>query len=360
MAKLKNYYKILEIPAFADGDTIKAAYRKLARQFHPDVNPSHEEKFKLINEAYETLGSSNKKMLYDESLRVLLGRDTSSVQKTYKTEKPASPKTEPPKSDSTPINDLFENFIKKGFQSASDTDKGKKSTSSSPPPRAKSTAQRKPEQEPIFRTAKESAGSGTPKRGQDVTVDTIITPKEAEEGVVKTVHVQHNDVCKRCSGSGKVSGSVCSSCNGSKMLVRTKKIDVRVPSGVKQGSKVRVAGEGGRGQGNGENGDLFLSIKIEVDPSLRVEGMDVHSEMTITLPEAALGKEVQVPTLHGPVKLTIPPLTSSGKTLRLKEQGVHNGALKGDHFVTVRIVSPRHLSAEEKALYEQLARLQQD
>jgi molecular chaperone DnaJ len=258
MPIFKNYYQILGVDAFAEPDAVKAAFRKLARRYHPDLNAGNaqaEEKFKEINEAYEVLSNAEKRALHDMTLKAMNGLGAAKVNTKKYTEAAASkgkantpapeskkPKEAPPpaeskkqspgneegkqnKSTSTPINELFETFLKKGFSdqnAKADGDEGifrkKKEADKNPPP-----SQEKP------------------KRGEDVVVKTAITPQEATDGVVKTVNVQHNEICRRCSGTGKVNGSACSACNGDKILVRHKKIDVRIPSGVKNGSRVRVA-----------------------------------------------------------------------------------------------------------------------
>jgi molecular chaperone DnaJ len=126
---------------------------------------------------------------------------------------------------------------------------------------------------------------------------------------------------------------------------------------VKNGSRVRVAKEGGRGAGGAESGDLFLQIEISYDPSLRIEGLDVYGEVALSITDAVLGGELDVPTLGGPVKMTIPPGTQTGKVFRLKDRGVQSGMAKGDHFVTVVVVTPENLTARERELYQELARL---
>ncbi len=203
-------------------------------------------------------------------------------------------------------------------------------------------------------------GQQVNRRGEDVTVETQVLPQEAEHGVVKTVNVQHNEICKRCSGTGKLNGAICQQCVGEKILIKLKKIDVRIPGGVKNGSKVRVAGEGGRGSGGGESGDLFLVIKISVDPSLRVEGQHVYSELMLQVHTLVLGAKINVPTINGPVSMTIPACTPVGKTFRLKEMGVQTTAGKGDHFVTVQVQLPQSFSAKEQELYRELQKLHPD
>lgn len=368
MANFKNYYQILGLEPFADADAVKSAFRKLARQHHPDLNAGNrqaEERFKAINEAYEVLSNPDKRAMHDASLQAMQGGSSAAGKAAYKKQagqaQPKSKATPPPpaekkaKSEPQPekkanpepdkqakgttssINDLFESFLKKGFQE---------------------NANKSDNEDGIFRNRKEPGKSQEkPKRGEDVVVKTAITMQESTEGVVKTVNVQHNEICRRCSGTGKVNGSVCLGCNGEKILIRLKKIDVRIPAGVKNGSRVRVAKEGGRGQGGAENGDLFLQIELGYDPDLRIEGIDVYGEVAISVTDAVLGAEIEVSTLNGPVKMTIPAGTQTEKVFRLKERGVQSGLSKGDHFVSVVVVVPDNLSVREKELYQELARL---
>jgi DnaJ-class molecular chaperone len=379
MATFKNYYQVLGLETFAEAEEIKAAFRKLARQHHPDLNANNrqaEEKFKELNEAYDVLSNPDKKAMHDVALQAKLGISGKAAAKTQaakakaytesppsggakaKGEQAAGSKTDGAKTSAKegaksgdkagkgggiPINELFESFMKKGS--------GDGASGRSEP------------EEGIFRSQREAQGNdkGDKKekhqRGEDVVVKTAITPPEAQEGVVKTVNVQHNELCRRCSGTGKVNGAVCTACNGEKINIRLKKIDVRIPAGVKNGSRVRVAREGGRGRGGAESGDLFLQIEISYDPTLRIEGLDVHGEAVVSVTDAVLGAEIDVQTLNGPVKMTVPPGTQNGKVLRLKERGVQSGAAKGDHFVTVVVQIPENLSARERELYQELARL---
>lgn len=367
MGIFKNYYQILGIEPSADFEAVKAAYRKLARQHHPDLNTEKaqaEEKFKEINEAYEILSDPQKRSMHDVTLQAIQGWG-SPKPKAKKNPKPdntpknaqvqgqpdtkASNETgnpaQPKSSDSSPIEDLFGAFLKRGSQ--------------------QSQSSRDKKDEGIFKTHRKEADGNHQNtqrqektaRGEDVVVKTAINIQEASEGVIKTVNVQHNELCRRCSGTGKVNGVFCSACTGEKVLVRIKKIDVRIPAGVRNGSRVRVAKEGGRGSGGGENGDLFLQIELAYDPSLRIEGLDVYGEIGVSVTEVALGAEIDIPTLNGTVKMTIPAGTQTGKTFRLKERGVHSGLSKGDHFVTVVAVTPENLSEKEKALYQELAKL---
>jgi molecular chaperone DnaJ len=383
MPGFKNYYQVLGVEPFADADTVRSAFRKLARQCHPDLNQGDrhsEEQFKEINEAYEILGNSEKRAMHDTTLKALQKSGSAKKQtqassstkdkpqqKPTKADPKAEQETNRPETQSTasPSDDvkgenpkhaskqaksstggLFDGFLKKG-----NAENGSKET----------RAETSPNEEGTFRKQKgtddKTAKSEAPRRGEDVVVKTAISPQEATDGVVKTVNVQHNELCKRCAGTGKLSGSACQVCGGDKILVRLKKIDVRIPAGVKTGSRVRVAKEGGRGFGGSENGDLFLQIEIIYDASLRIEGMDVYGEVALSFTDAVLGGEVDVPTLNGPVKMTIPPATQTGKVFRLKDRGVQSGLSKGDYFATVVIVTPESLTSREKELYQELSRL---
>ena len=356
MSKLKNYYKILEVDLFADESTVKSSFRKLVRQYHPDVNPNDktaEEKFKLVNEAYETLSDPKKKDFYDKSLKITLNlhkskSKASTRSKTNSKTTGSAPKAKSKKAtekqstvkdadgNTTSINDLFDTFFKKGFNSPDN----------------------KPPEENFTQSSKKTTTKNKDlKRGKDVTVETEISPNEAVEGTVKTVNVQHNEVCRNCTGTGKVNGSACSTCDGKKYSTRYKKIDVRIPAGVKNGSKVRVANEGGRGENGGKEGDLFLKIKIATDNDLKIEGVDVFGEIEISVLDAILGTSTEVKTMNGRIKMTIPELTPSGKVFRLKEQGIQRGKTKGDHFVTVKITMPDSITNEERELYKKLAEL---
>lgn len=373
MAVLKNYYAVLEVETFAEADAVKAAYRRLARQHHPDLNANNkaaEEKFKEINEAYEILSDPDKRAKHDLALGIKMGVNPKAkagnakarpggpppknpppkakpgAQSGAKSPPPESKSKETPRPDAKgdprsagmPINEFFETFLKKGF-----SDEG----------RARADTE-----EGVFRPKHSATEPGEkPKRGEDVVVKTAISPNEAQEGVVKTVNVQHNEICRRCSGTGKVNGQVCNACNGDKVSVRLKKIDVRIPAGVKNGSRVRVAKEGGRGAGGAENGDLFLQIEIAYDPSLRIEGLDVYGDAPVSVTDAVLGGEIEVSTLNGPVKMMVPAGTQTGKVFRLKERGVQSGMAKGDHFVTVVVMIPENLTARERELYQELSRL---
>lgn len=366
MATKPSYYELLEVQLSASAQEVKSAYRKLARKYHPDVNPNDrgaETKFKLISEAYAVLSDPQKRKAYDLSLGVSQRKTTQTKTKqaagrqksgksTSKTRTKTDSKKPPPSDDSsfkdtssTKFREMFDTLFKK----VDDAVKAKAQDASAQAASAKAKGP-------------ESKTETTPKpvRGDDVTVETLITPEEAKEGTVKKVNVEHSQSCRRCSGTGKVSGLPCTNCHGEKVTLSTRRIDVKIPAGVKTGSKVRVAKEGGRGYGGGEPGDLFLKIEIQQNRALKVDGDNVYYDLEISIPQAVLGDEITVPTLNGPVKMVVPAGSRSGKVLRLKGQGVTKGRSSGDQFVTLQIVPPTQLGKREKALYEELKKLEED
>jgi molecular chaperone DnaJ len=368
----RSYYQLLELESSADSAKIKAAYRRLARKYHPDINPGNpqsEAMFKRIGEAYAVLSDPQKRAVYDQSQGLnRSGRpganrktetQTSAGSRTHSQGNEKTSRTKPPPRSKTTSTGAQGRAASAGdvqgakFREMFDALFKKAEKPSEAPPPSRQTYTPPP-------SSAEKGPASKPKRGEDVTVEAFISREEAESGVVKTVNVQHTELCKRCSGTGKVNGVLCTVCHGDKQLVTLRKIDVRVPAGVKGGSKVRVAKEGGRGLFGGDPGDLFLVIRIEEEQSLKIEGLTVSCEVPISITEAVLGAEIEVPTIHGKVKMVIPPQTSSGRVFRLKGQGVTLNGNSGDQYVTVQIVAPKNLSSRERELYQELSRIQKD
>ena len=359
---IPNYYQWLGCDTFANVDVVKSAYRKLARQHHPDLNHDDskaEERFKQINEAYATLGESTKRAQYDRALRIKLG----GIRPQAKSSAPNHVKSKPkpqPSSSKAPFQGWVDGFFKVGAPpntpgnqktKAANAYSTSKTTSEKPPPPKTPTPNKtdkpsspnaKASQAQTFKEASTKLPTSS-LRGDDVTVETRITAAEAIQGSIKLVNVQHNDTCRRCSGTGKVMGTPCSQCHGDKTTQRMRKLEVRIPVGVKTGSRVRVAGEGGKGVNGGEDGDLFLLVVVDGGDKKRVkiEGLNAYSDLTLKLSQAILGHQTTIETLHGPISLTIPPGTQPETVLRMKQQGVHKGSIKGDHLVTVHIQIPK-------------------
>ena len=188
-----------------------------------------------------------------------------------------------------------------------------------------------------------------------------ITLEEAFHGTRKTFSLELDEPCATCGGSGNADGRPCPTCDGRGWQRSRRDLDVKIPAGVKTGSRVRVSGEGGSGAGGGR-GDLYLTVTVAAHPFFERRGDDLHVELPITAPEAALGATIDVPTLKGKVSMKIPPGTGSGRTFRLPGYGMPRlkGRGAGDELVRIRIVVPSSLTAEERALYEKLKALRAD
>ncbi len=198
-------------------------------------------------------------------------------------------------------------------------------------------------------------------RGQDVTAEIELTLPEAYTGVTRHLTVPMPQVCPQCHGSGVVGRGVCRTCNGQGQVEQTKRLEVKIPPGVQTGSRIRLAGQGAIGP-SGERGDLYLVPKILPHDTFTRRGDDLYTEVPVTYPEAALGAEIDVPTLNGKVTTKLPAGTSSGKQLRLTGKGMPRvrGGGHGDLYARVNVVVPKHLTAEEKELVERLGALRRE
>ncbi len=311
----KDYYSILGVDRSASELEIKRAYRRLARQFHPDVNPGNrqaEERFKEINEAYEVLGDPVKREKYDR-----LGANWQQWQRMG---------GDPGRFDWTQwfstapggayvqwngdISDLFghsgaglfSEFFRAIFGGMGNTRQSY------------------------------NTGRAYAERGQDAETTVELTLEEAFHGTTRTLQS-----------------------NG-------RRIRVKIPPGAREGAKVRIAGMGYPGTGGGARGDLYLHIRIKPHPFFRREQDDLYCDVKVDLYTAVLGGQVRLVTLDGEVMLKIPPGTSSGTTLRLRGKGMpdpHDPARRGDLMATVLVQVPDHLTARERALFEELARLRE-
>lgn len=332
----KDYYQILGVPKSADAKAVKQAYRKLARKHHPDQNPGNKaaaERFKEINEAYEVLSDPEKRRRYDE-----LGADWARYAE-------AGPPPGPGERGGFRIHvdqagDLgdFSEFFRTFFG-----DLG---------------ARRGPFEEAEF----DLAGFGRPgrgRRGQDLETTVEVTLEEAASGTRRSVEFEEAVPCATCRGSGRQGGAGCPTCRGRGRVTRTHRVDVKIPAGVRDGSRVRAAGEGGAGGEGGLRGDLYLRVRVRPHPVFERREDDVHVELPVAVWEAALGAEVAVPTLRGRVTMKIPPESGSGRTFRLPGYGIPHarGGGRGDQYVRIRVVLPKELTARERALFEELRRL---
>lgn len=356
----KDLYAILGVSPDCDEAKIKSAYRKQARVWHPDVNDNSQEsivRFKEITEAYEVLCDTQKRNQYDIIKGFNIKTETTYTSKTQA--KRAYTET-----NSTSTKEKNYTYTKTNTSSTSET----KST----PNTQKSNA--KQEDKGSFSQVFENILDGLftsdgvkakktkkpkPENGRDINLNVNIKMSEAISGTHRTVNVLHSERCPKCEGRRFINGSKCPLCKGSGEVSIHKKLNVKIPPGIKKGAKIRISDEGNKGYNGGKNGDLYLFVDIEESRFFQYEGINVLCEVPITPFEAVLGASIEVPTLCGNVSMKIPPNTSTGQKFRLSEQGAEDAKTKkkGDQIVTVRIEVPKEMSAEEVKLYEQLKTL---
>lgn len=366
MPTKKDYYEILGVPRNATQDEIKQAYRKLVRQYHPDLNkdPSAHEKFKEINEAYEVLSDPQKRAQYDQFGHMgdftgygdfqgnwQGGFDFGDLGRNFE--------------------DIFENFF--GDSIFGD----------------------------IFGRRERTRTS--PRRGADLRYDINITLEEAAFGGKKEIFVTRLETCERCKGTGAEPGTSpikcdmcngtgqvrnarqtpfgqfvqittcpkchgtgrfipnpCKECHGSGKAKKRRKIEFKIPQGVDEGYVIRLAGEGEPGENGGPNGDIYIYVHIQPHKIFKRDGQDIWMSLPVDYLVALLGGEVEVPTLEGKEKIYINPGTQSGEILTLKNKGIpylNNPSKRGDQKIIVNITVPKNLSQKEKELLLEIARL---
>lgn len=327
----KNYYNLLGIKRDASEQEIKRAYRRLARKHHPDVNPgdkSAEAKFKEINEAYEVLSDKENRKKYDQfgdkwQHADQFTRAGEGGQQSVYWDFPGGAQNVRFEGDD--IESLFGNMFR-----------GARTGTSSRQPR--------------------------PRRGRNLEYPVEVTLEEAYHGASRILNLQSEQACPSCSGSGRIQNAICSVCRGSGATAGVKQLEVKIPAGVKDGSRVRIAGKGEPGYAGGKSGDLYLKTSVRTHRLFERKGDDLHSEVAVPLTVAVLGGEVQVPTIKGKLALTIPPETQNGRAFRLTGQGMpHLGnSSRGDLMAKVKVLLPTKLSKEEKKLFEQFSKLRPD
>lgn len=327
----KDLYKILNVNFEATLDEIKQSYRKLVRECHPDVAGSNADvkKFKEIQEAYEVLTNIESRKKYD----VLHGFYREKLKKQEETTR----------------KNKYEEYIRKAKQNANKSETFTNSINSALDNlfhSGKQTTAKKREPKPVI-------------NGDDINVNITISCFEALNGTNRKVNILHTQPCPNCFGRKFINGAQCSMCNGSGQLSQQKKINVKIPKGVSQGSKVRVKKEGNKGLNGGKDGDLYLIVDIEKNQYFSIDGNNILCNLPITPFEAVLGTEVTIPVFGEKVTVKIPQMTSSGQKLRLAGLGIENKSKtkKGDMIVTVQVKLPEKLSEKEKALYNQLKEL---
>ena len=353
---MADYYDLLGVARDADADTLKRAYRRLARQYHPDINkePGAEDRFKEIGRAYEVLSDPQTRSRYDQFGEAGLGGGGGM----------------PDMGDMGGFADLFETFFS-GFGGG-------------PAGPGGGAARRR-----------------GPRQGDDLRFDLTISFSEAVFGQEKEIQIRHLETCSTCSGSGAKSGSgptscgtcggagqvrratrtpfgsftqvapcptcegtgqviadPCTACGGQGLQQVRKKLRINIPAGVDSGTRLRVASEGNAGQRGGPAGDLYVFLTVQSHPSLRRDGINIHAEVTINYLQAILGDTIEVETVEGPAQLEIPAGTQPGAVLTLNGKGVPrlgNPVARGNQLISIKVQLPSKLNGEERELLEQLA-----
>lgn len=351
----RDYYEILGVPQNASDDDLKSAFRRLARQYHPDVSnePDAEEKFKEINEAYAVLSDAERRVAYDRYGHA--GVNTQGM----------------PDFTNIDLADILEGIFGLGGFGGFSGMGGRRSRN-------------------------------RPRRGADLSSRIKLTFEEAAFGVEKEIKITRNAPCRTCGGSGAMPGTSphtcpqcngtgeirqmhqsilgsmvqvvtcprcqgrgevidtpCTTCNGRGLEKRTFTKKVSIPAGISSGMQIRLAGEGELGTNGGPNGNFYLEIEVQKHSFFRRRNDDVLLDLDINIAQAVLGDEIHIPSLNGDVALRIPPGTQPGKVFRLRGQGVPHlrGSGTGDQLVTVSVQVPTKLSAEQRELFEKLAQM---
>ena len=364
MADKRDYYEVLGVSKSASEDEIKKAFRKMAKQYHPDLHPGDkeaEEKFKEVNEAYEILSNPDKKAKYDQfgfaGVDPNIGAGAAGAGGF---------------GGFGDMGDIFDTiFGGFGFGGGS----------------------------------RASANPNAPQRGSDIRVNANIDFMEACKG--KTVKIKVNKTvvcpdchgsgaaagssqktcpdcngkgqrvvtqqslfgsvrqvvtCERCRGKGKIVDTPCKKCGGQGAVKNAQEVEVSIPAGIADGQIVRLAGGGNAGRNGGPSGDLMVSINVRPDPIFERDGYDVWTEIPITYTQAALGDEITIPTVDGKVTYTVPEGTQTGTVFRLRGKGIHkvHSSSHGDHYVRVNIEVPRNLSKDQKNMLKDFEKTMSD
>lgn len=355
----RDYYEVLGVSKDASTAEIKSAFRKKAKEFHPDLNkdnPEAAEKFKEAQEAYEVLSDEQKRKMYDQYGHAGVNNSGASGFGGF-----GGAGFDASDFD---FGDIFDNIFGGGF--------GGFSSSKS----SKSRATRGSDLLMRIDLSFDEAVYGTEK---DINLDVVeecdechgeggFDPETCDRchgsGTITTE--QHTilgsfvskTTCPSCHGEGKTFKTKCSNCRGKGKVKKNKTITVNIPSGIDTGNRLRVSGKGNPGANGGPNGDLYLEFYVEEHDYFVRDGDDIYLEVPITIPEAILGCKKTVPTLYGNVKLTIPAGVNSGDKQRIRGKGIDNKntGSKGNMYVTMKVITPKKLSKEQKKLIDALSK----
>lgn len=360
MADKRDYYEVLGVSKTASADEIKKAYRALAKKYHPDLNkdnPSAEAKFKEANEAYEVLSDPEKKQRYDQFGHAGVDPSAGGGYGGYGGGFGGFGDVD--------LGDIFGSFFGGGFGGG-------------------------------------GSRRNAPQRGNDIERRVELTFEEAAFGVTKNINVSRTEncttcggsgakkgtspktcpvcggsgqvkstqqtpfgafstsrTCDRCRGTGKIIEQPCDTCRGTGSVRKNRTIEVKIPAGIDNGQTLSVSGEGEKGLRGGPAGDLLVTVVIKPHEIFKRRGFDVLCEVPISFVQAALGSEIEVPTLDGKVKYSIPEGTQTGTVFRLRERGIKKlrQSSKGDMYITVKVEVPKNLTAQQKEKLEEFGKV---
>ena len=354
----KNYYEILGVSADCTFSEIKSAYRKLARKYHPDVNkaPESVQKFKDISEAYEILSDSLKRQQYDnifkkQSLNRENKKSTASAGTPYRYSSKSNEEFRKHAFDEVEP-ELRYRYKKKNYNSKQNFKSNEDYSGSKPFKDVINNIF-----DGIAKSKKEKSAKNNPKNGDDISTGIVISLVDSVHGCERIVNVLHKETCPNCSGRRFINGTKCSVCKGSGEFEQYKKITVKIPPNTKNGLKLRILHEGNPGFNGGVAGNLYLTVKVEQNANISIDGNNILYRMPLTPFEAVLGGKITVPVFDGKVILTVPPMTRTGQKFRLKGEGMKTTDCVGDMIITVEIQLPKTLSDDEIKLYEKLKRM---
>lgn len=358
----KDYYEVLGVNKSATEDEIKSAFRKLAKKYHPDVNkePDAAEKFKEIGEAYSVLGDKDKRSQYDQLGHEAFTRGGGNTAGGYGGFGGFQGGFS--SFDGMDLDSILEDLLGSSFGF------GRKSRSSSGV-----RATRGDDHLAHLNLSFEDACFGCKKEitlDLDTTCDAcegkggfdekkcstcgghgrVISEQRTIFGVYQT-----ETSCPDCNGTGKTFGKKCSDCIGTGKVTKEKTIEVVVPAGVTEESQLRLSGKGGAGSNGGPNGDLYLEFVIKEHPLFKRDGYDINIDYPITITDAILGCEKEIPTINGIVTIDIKEGTQSGTVLKLKGKGINGPKGKGDEYITIDVVIPSKLTRDQKNLLKELS-----
>jgi len=356
----RDYYEVLGVNKNASEADIKKAFRKLARKYHPDVNPGNktaEQKFKEMSEAYEILSDAGKRKQYDQFGHAAFGGGYG-----------PGPEAGPGFGGTRPGAEYFRSGNFEGFGDIFGDIFGERTRPRGPHKGEDTTYAVEVDLEDAIygktmqvdlqreATCATCGGSGAQPDTSRRTCPTCMGSGSVSQG---RGFMQMAQPCPTCRGEGTINPNPCKTCGGRGVVPRSDRINVKIPPGVDNGSKIRVAGMGGPGEKGGPAGDVYIITKVRPHPYFERKGDNLYSEAKVTVKEATLGDKIEIPTVDGMVSLTVPPGIQTGQQLKLKGKGVPHlgGGGVGDHYVTLKVVTPTGLGDREKELLRELDRL---